>query len=86
MGIAMQSYTKHLFEPLPDTAVAFVCTCIEHAIREYESGDFTMIRFRGQGLNGMLSMICRAVTTGINSLFLLERRGDKISQSFQQSS
>ena len=53
MGIARQSYTKELFDPLPEQAVVFVCTCIEHAIREYKTGVYTMIKFEGPACNGM---------------------------------
>ena len=52
MGIAKQSFTKELFDPLPDQAVVFVCTCIEHAIREYETSVNTMIKFEGPSCSG----------------------------------
>lgn len=58
LGIVTHSDLKDLFDPLPDDAVVFVCTCIEHAIREYDSGHFSQSCFEGRIVNGIvISMI-----------------------------
>ena len=84
MGIATQSYTKEFFDPLPDAALVFVCTCIEHAIREYESGRFSMIRFKGKNAKGKVLIVGVAtMSMGLTDFLLFsDRSGDTISQNF----
>lgn len=50
----MHSDLKDLLDPLPDDALVFVCTCIEHAIREYDSGRFSQSCFKGRIVNGIV--------------------------------
>ena len=43
----VQGYTQHLFDPMPKLIIVIALTAIEHAIREYSTGQYRRIKFEG---------------------------------------
>ena len=46
-GIACQAFTEQLFDPLDGLPIVYILTCIQHAIREYETGSHRKIKIDG---------------------------------------
>jgi hypothetical protein len=49
----MHEYTRDLFDSLSNAIIIFVCLCIEHAIREFQTERFVFIRFEKNVMKDM---------------------------------
>jgi hypothetical protein len=49
----MHEYIRDLFDFLSNAIIIFVCLCIQHAIREFQTEQFVLIRFETNAMKNM---------------------------------